>query len=592
MRGDVAQLPDRPGGRVDRRLGVIAGAIAIALVTACTSAPDSYASSQLTTSAQGPAGTISSGGVPPAETASYSVTAPALSTAPAVTSSAVVSSAVVSSVTGSTTAPTAPGSTNLPESVAPPAATAFVTRDPGPAAIAWGTTSPRIAVAVSRALYAAAPEVLLMDPADIGSAPVNFGDTPYLPILLIPGTAAERSLVSAEIARLGARWILPLGAKATSAAKTLAAAAPSVRVTAVPRDLSAADAPEPLTGVAVLVSTSKAKTTAAGLAVARLTGKRLGATVYALHGSDPRVDRALIRALAAKQPASVLGVAAKLGPASRFATRVATATTGVQLPGGGQVMFPGRTLVALYGHPSTKSLGVLGEQSLPAAITRAKKIAKLYRPYVNGPIVPTFEIIATVATGSPGSDGLYSARSAVATLRPWVEEAGKAGMYVILDLQPGRANLLDQAKAYEELLLLPHVGLAIDPEWKLQKGQKPLQQIGHVQPAEINSVINWLDGLVAANHLPQKVLVLHEFRLSSLPHPTRIQVNRDGVAVLIHMDGQGAQGAKEATWSAVVQAAPKGVVFGWKNFYDEDHPMLSPKKTMAHKPTPVMISYQ
>jgi hypothetical protein len=41
-----------------------------------------------------------------------------------------------------------------------------------------------------------------------------------------------------------------------------------------------------------------------------------------------------------------------------------------------------------------------------------------------------------------------------------------------------------------------------------------------------------------------------------------------------------------------VHAAPKGVWFWFKDFYDEDHPMLTPKQTMAHKPTPVMISYQ
>ena len=34
----------------------------------------------------------------------------------------------------------------------------------------------------------------------------------------------------------------------------------------------------------------------------------------------------------------------------------------VELPGGGRVVFPGRRLVALYGHPGAPSLGVLGEQ--------------------------------------------------------------------------------------------------------------------------------------------------------------------------------------------------------------------------------------
>ena len=68
--------------------------------------------------------------------------------------------------------------------------------------------------------------------------------------------------------------------------------------------------------------------------------------------------------------------------------------------------------------------------------------------------------------------------------------------------------------------------------------------------------------------------------------------SHDEVQVLIHMDGQGATNLKDGTWAAVVGAQPKGVPFGWKNFYDEDEPMLSPAQTMARKPTPLMISYQ
>jgi hypothetical protein len=41
-----------------------------------------------------------------------------------------------------------------------------------------------------------------------------------------------------------------------------------------------------------------------------------------------------------------------------------------------------------------------------------------------------------------------------------------------------------------------------------------------------------------------------------------------------------------------VQTAPKGLPFGWKNFYKEDHPVLTPAQTMAQTPTPLMISYQ
>ncbi len=160
----------------------------------------------------------------------------------------------------------------------------------------------------------------------------------------------------------------------------------------------------------------------------------------------------------------------------------------VQLPGGGRVLFPGHLLVALYGHPGTPSLGALGQQDLQASITRAQDEAKAYRTLTRVRVMPAFEIIATVAEGSPGPDGDYSYQTPVAVLRPWVLAAEAAGMYVILDLQAGRASLLAQAKRYESLLELPNVGLALDPEWKLGPRQLPLQQIGSVSATEVNAV--------------------------------------------------------------------------------------------------------
>jgi len=177
-------------------------------------------------------------------------------------------------------------------------------------------------------------------------------------------------------------------------------------------------------------------------------------------------------------------------------------------------------------------------------------------------------------------------------LRPWVKRASAAGMYVVLDLQAGKASLLAQAKAYQALLERPNVGLALDPEWKLQPGQRPLRQIGSVSASEINSVSGWLARLTARHHLPQKLLVLHQFRLSMIGNEGAIDTRHDDLAIVIHMDGQGTPTDKQQTWQSVTGAAPRHVFFGWKNFYIKDHPMLSPSQTMARTPKPVMISYQ
>ena len=259
------------------------------------------------------------------------------------------------------------------------------------------------------------------------------------------------------------------------------------------------------------------------------------------------------------------------------------------LPGGGQTLFPGRRLVALHGHPGAPELGVLGAQDLPGSIARAQKLAASYAPLSDVPVVTAFEIIATTASSEAGPDGDYSSESSVESLRPWVEQAAAAGMYVVLDLQPGRADFLAQARRYTALLRLPGVGLALDAEWHLNPGQKPLRQIGDVDAADINAVTSWLAGLTATAHLPQKLLVLHQFQLSMIRNEPNLDTHHPQVQLLVHMDGNGLPALKDATWRSVTTAAPPGMPFGWKNFYHEDTPMLDPAQTMAHHPAPLMI---
>lgn len=263
---------------------------------------------------------------------------------------------------------------------------------------------------------------------------------------------------------------------------------------------------------------------------------------------------------------------------------------GKQLPGGGQVLFPGRRLVALYGHPQTGGLGVLGEQSIAASLERVVEVAA---PYVadDVPVLPTFEIIATTASSRPGADGNYSGELSVADLEPWVSAAGEAGVYVVLDLQPGRTDFLSQARMYEELLRLPHVGLALDPEWRLFPDQVHLEQIGSVTAAEINEVVDWMAGLVRSERLPQKLLVVHQFKLTMITDRVEIRTPPE-LAVVIQMDGQGPLGTKYATWDTLVAADEGGWWWGWKNFYDEDRPTPTPGQVLDLEPAPVFISYQ
>ena len=194
---------------------------------------------------------------------------------------------------------------------------------------------------------------------------------------------------------------------------------------------------------------------------------------------------------------------------------------------------------------------MLGEQGPEGGVERLQSIVDGYG--ADGSVVlPTFEIIATVASASAGGDGDYSAMTARDVIRPWIETAAANDMYVVLDLQSGRTDFLTQAKVYEEFLRLPHVGLALDPEWRLKPHQVHLAQIGTVDAAEINQVVAWLAGIVRENALPQKLLIIHQFGTSMITNREYVHTPPE-LAVLIHMDGQGSMNAKHNTWDTMTK---------------------------------------
>ncbi|MGI9609382.1 MAG: hypothetical protein ACR2NL_03710, partial [Acidimicrobiia bacterium] len=266
----------------------------------------------------------------------------------------------------------------------------------------------------------------------------------------------------------------------------------------------------------------------------------------------------------------------------------------VQVPGGGFHILPDdavRRYVAFYGHPTTPALGALGEQPPASTWTRMQAFVNDYAAD-GAQVVPTFEMIASVASASE-TDGDYSFEWPIETFDEYVELARENDAYVILDLQPGRDDFLTQAMEFEELLKLPFVGLALDPEWRLKEDQVHLRQTGSVTAAEINSVIDWLADLVRTNALPQKMLIVHQFRESMIVDRDQIK-QRPELQVVIQMDGDGSEGAKDATYGVLTEGTEGAHwSWGWKNFFDEDEPgPPTPESTFTKEPAPVFISYQ
>jgi len=376
---------------------------------------------------------------------------------------------------------------------------------------------------------------------------------------------------------------------------TTAAAGTGATTTTTPT--TAPPAPEPETagftfgigtrGEAWLVDDGSPQIAMAAVVAADVSG----GLVAIVDGDDLR--RSVGAAQAMRNSAAPIEQVHVLGETGRgTAWQARVLQRGDELPGGGFLLFEGTRMVSLYGNVETAVLGVLGEQGPEASVERLRTLAAPYA--ADGrTIIPAFEIIATVAAAEPGLDGDYSNEGDPETLRPWIEVAAREGLYVLLDLQPGRTDFLTQAKLYEEFLRLPHVGLALDPEWRLDPGEFHLQTFGGVNAAEVNTVVEWLAGIVREEALPQKMLLLHQFRLSMLPDRELIETPPE-LAVVVQMDGQGFVDDKYATWGVLTTQPDAGRYhWGWKNFFDEDSPgPLEAEPILDLEPTVVYVSFQ
>ncbi|MEE1617729.1 hypothetical protein [Brachybacterium sp. J153] len=465
--------------------------------------------------------------------------------------------------------------------------------DPTPSAVLPAASPAATALSLS-ALLVESADVVALAPAEAGDALAALTGPARLPLLVGPDGEITEEQLGEELDRLGARTLLiPAGQDAGAlgegrdilevdlAAEDPSADLPTVTVGAAPERLTLLLDPEQALPAAPVAS---ALVTAAGGTVAQVPGGQLGrssdsvAAARAAVGNDPTTG--------------VLALGESFGASDGLAGALERAATTPELPGGGQIAFPGRRMVAAYGSPGVPSLGILGEQGLEETIARTQQLAADYQGLTDELVIPAFEIIATIAADTPGGDGDYSRELSVDSLREWVDAAGEAGVYVVLDLQPGTTDFLTQAQRYEELLLEPHVGLALDSEWRLKPGQKHLEQIGSVTGAEVNSVVTWLADLTAEHGLPQKLLILHQFTLRMVTERETIDTSRTELAITLHADGHGAPGDKLATWNALQQGLPEGIFMAWKNFYDEDSPTFTPEETYAVEPRPWFVSYQ
>jgi hypothetical protein len=190
----------------------------------------------------------------------------------------------------------------------------------------------------------------------------------------------------------------------------------------------------------------------------------------------------------------------------------------------------------------------------------------------------------------PMSDSSYLNRLDPETVARYVEAARAHDLLLILDTKCGMADPLAEVRDLEAFLAEPFVHLALDPEFAMRaSGDVPGRAVGSLDSSEVNSVQRYLAGLVQQHALPQKMLVVHQFRADMLTHS---QPWRDVPEVLrvINVDAWGDLDKKVqayGTYATSDYATFAGVMLfeGW------DVPMMTPAQVLALPRQPDLVVY-
>ncbi len=248
-------------------------------------------------------------------------------------------------------------------------------------------------------------------------------------------------------------------------------------------------------------------------------------------------------------------------------------------------------IVAYYGTPTSDLMGILGEYEPDEMMRLLKEQTQAYSEAdPERPAIPAIEFIATVAQRDPGPDNLYVASVDPEYIEQYSELARQNDALLILDVQLGRASVMEEVRGLERFLKEPYVHLAIDTEYAVDEGQVPGLDLGTVDGPEIQEAVEYLDNLVEEEGIPDKMLMVHQFELGIVTNKQDIRPT-DNVQVALHADGFGGAEAKFSKYGTLVRGQP--IQYGaFKVFYNQDTPVLEPSQVLALDPAPAIITYQ
>ena len=261
------------------------------------------------------------------------------------------------------------------------------------------------------------------------------------------------------------------------------------------------------------------------------------------------------------------------------------------LPGS---ILPDRRIIAYYGNPLSKRMGILGEfapdemlKKLDAEVAAWNKLDPTH------PGQPALHLIAVVAQAAPGRDGKYRLRMDSTLIEKVYGWAKSRNALLFVDVQVGHSTLQQELPWLERFLKRPDVHLGIDPEFSMKDGKsRPGKRIGTYDASDVNYATRFLAGLVDQYKLPPKVLVIHRFTKAGVTNSPNIKLDPK-VQIVMHMDGFGAPWLKRDSYFSYVKKEPVQFA-GWKQFTKlrNDNPPTSREAILRLWPVPMYVQLQ
>jgi len=277
-------------------------------------------------------------------------------------------------------------------------------------------------------------------------------------------------------------------------------------------------------------------------------------------------------------------------------------------------VLPTHRVVAFYAVPGAAATGPAYKLS-SSMLSRLRAQGAVYQKLDPAhPVDLGIDLVVDVPDRFKGKGGTYSHYVDSSTVNQYVQFCEKNHLLLFLDLNIGWAKPMTVLNHYDNLLKLPFVNVAIDPEWMFPRHNGvPGVNLSNVRASDLNPVIKAVAAMPMKYHVPRKILIIHQYRGdgdgksnpyaaggSEIADKAHL-VDDPRVDLVIHIDSVGGWpgdiAMKEGQYKKWVAGDMKKYgnfqYGGFKIFYklEAKHKLMTPAQVMSMKPAPMVVTY-